>query len=204
MVPWFSVCVRAFLMINFAKVYNDSVERVSFKPIRLQFSSVGWGGMEFHDSCDKTGNIKQSGWEHMRLISSYLTDMNFALGCVRFNIPQKRCGSMSNMVANTGTKVPHRILQSHTVSRALAVALVHALVSPEFPCLFFPICLSSSPLVLLDTVRVCIEVLLAFQPRAESTSTFYAKHVLSDTWTEGAKERNGQPIRILYSFWIRK
>ena len=102
------------------------------------------------------------------------------------------------MLANTGTKVPHRILQSHTVSRALAVALVHALVSPQFPCVSSPILHSFA--LLLDILRACIEILLAFQPRVESTRTFYAKHVLSDTWSEGVKERNGQPIRILYSF----
>lgn len=33
---------------------------------------------------------------------------------------------------------------------------------------------------------------------------FYAKHVLSDMWTDGEKEKNGQPIRIFYSFWIHK
>lgn len=70
-----------------------------------------------------------------------------------------------------------------------------------FPCVFhpFPPCVFH-PLRSLSMRYVCI-LKSSWHFNLESKGIFYAKHVLSDTWTERVKEKNaGQPIRIFYSF----
>lgn len=61
------------------------------------------------------------------------------------------------------------------------------------------LCTSLSSLVHYRCVT-CVILKSCWHFNLESKGTFYAKHVLSDTWTERVKERNGQPIRIFYSF----